>query len=99
MSFTVEEITRAAKPPDPMLRALDKEGITTDYLAKKLKEELDANEVRVFNGKDGIVYSDNLVAWDVRQKARIDAQKLMGVYPAEKHEHDVKGFTLNIKNA
>jgi hypothetical protein len=27
------------------------------------------------------------VNWKVRQPARIDAQKLLGLYPAEKHEH------------
>ena len=27
------------------------------------------------------------INWKVRQSARIDAQKLLGLYPAEKHEH------------
>jgi hypothetical protein len=37
-----------------------------------------------------VVYSKSLVAWDVRQKARIDAHKLRGDYPAEKTE--LSGF-------
>lgn len=31
------------------------------------------------------------IAWDVRQRARMDAQKLLDMYPAEKHEHGGKG--------
>jgi len=71
-----------------IIKAFRSEKITASYLAKKLKQELNAKETKVFLGKESeeVIYSKGLVAWDVRQKARIDAHKLMGHYPAEKHE-------------
>ena len=67
--------------------ALEKQGLTFDYLAKKLKRELNAKETKFFQ-KDGFVKEQHdVVAWDVRQRARIDAHKLRGDYPAEKREH------------
>lgn len=33
-----------------------------------------------------VVYSKDLVAWEIRQKARQDAHQIMGQYPAKKHE-------------
>ncbi len=76
--------------------ALYKEGINETFLAKKLKSELNAKEVKAFKSTSGdrengftteVVYSKRLVAWDIRQRARMDAQKLLGLYPAEKVEH------------
>jgi hypothetical protein len=74
--------------------ALLREGITEKYLARKLKLELSAEEIKVFNPKGnqkkkGLIYSKPLKLWSIRQKAREDAQKLMDLYPAEKHEHEV----------
>lgn len=34
-----------------------------------------------------IIYSKSLAAWEIRQKARQDAHKLRGDYPAEATEH------------
>lgn len=82
---------------------LDKHKITGDYLAKKLKAELNAKETKTFKAKvikterptvgypvvietEEVIYSKPMIAWDVRQKARMDANKLRGDYPAEKHE-------------
>lgn len=54
-------------------------------------------------GEDGPerVYSDgdSLIQWDeaaldIRQKARIDAHKLRGDYPAEKQEHKHSGVVI-----
>jgi len=68
-------------------KALEKQGLTFDYLAKKLKRELNAKETKFFQ-KDGFVIEQHdVVAWDVRQRARIDAHKLRGDYPADKREH------------
>ena len=73
---------------NPMTNALELEGINTQYLTKKLRRELNAKETKVFNDKDdGIIYSKNMTAWTIRQKARQDAHKLRGDYPAEKTEH------------
>ncbi len=69
----------------PMFEAMAKAGITTEYLMEKLNDELKASETRVFNGKDGLIYSNPLVAHDVRQRARIDAHRLLGHYPADQH--------------
>lgn len=68
-------------------KVLENHGLTFDYLAKKLKRELNAKETKFFQ-KDGFVIEQHdVVAWDVRQRARIDAHKLRGDYPADKREH------------
>ena len=74
---------------DAIRLAAEREGITCEYLAKKLKRELNAKETKVFNPKgnskaEGLIYSKPLVLWDIRQKARMDAQKLIGLYAPTK---------------
>ena len=77
-----QECIRASMEP-----VLGKVGITREYLAKELKRELNAKETKVFHNKDtGVIYSKKMIAWTIRQKAREDAQKLLGLYPAEKRE-------------
>ncbi len=72
-------------------RALEAQGLTFDYLARKLKRELNAKETKFFQ-KDGMVIEQrDVVAWDVRQRARIDAHKLRGDYPAEKRDLNLNG--------
>ena len=86
----------------PIIKALDAHGITISYLARKLKSELNAREVKTFKAKvlkpsdpanpssyvevEEIIYSKSLIAWDTRQKARMDAHALRGDYPPEKRE-------------
>jgi hypothetical protein len=68
-------------------QALDKAGLTVDYLTTKLKEELEATHVRCFKSKDeDIAYSRELTDWPTRQKARQDAHQLLNHYPARRHE-------------
>ena len=81
---TKEEIL--AGLDNPMLAALEAAGITEEYLTDKLQEELDAKETRVFNAKGKVIYSDDLIAWKVRQEARRDAVRYIGGEPAEKRE-------------
>ena len=69
----------------PVIAALEKEGITLSYLSKILNKELKAKEIKVFNDKGRIIYSDGVPALDIQQRARIDAHKLRGDYPAEEH--------------
>ena len=69
----------------PIIEALHSEGITSSYLAKLLRKELKAKQVKVFSDKGTIIYSDKLDALDIQQKARQDAHKLRGDYPAEEH--------------
>jgi hypothetical protein len=59
-----------------------------NYLAKKLKAELNAKLPKVFLPKNSRkqVYTAPLILWEIRQKARMDAHKLKGHYPAEKHQ-------------
>jgi hypothetical protein len=73
-------------------KATKKYKITIDRLMAKLNEELEAEETKVFNDKEsGIVYSDPLVAWKIRQEARRDAEAHLGIKPAEKQEVEHKG--------
>ena len=77
---------------NPMGPAFEGEGITPEYLARKLKSELNARETKaqIPKGATEFAYSKSMTAWDVRQKARQDAHKFMGDYPAEKVEHSGK---------
>lgn len=74
----------------PIEEALNGSGITPEYLAKKLNEELNAEEPRVVQGTGDLagefIYSEPMIAWRIRQRARMDAHKLLGHYPAEKRE-------------
>lgn len=63
---------------------LESEGITPAYLAKKLKEELEAEETKMFAHQGEIISKENVIDWTTRQRARQDAHKLRGDYPNEK---------------
>lgn len=76
---------------NPQLKAIEAEGITPEYLASKLKAELEALETKVFQHKGNIVVKDDLIAWEIRQKARQDAHKLRGDYPVERKHHTFEG--------
>lgn len=71
----------AKKAHQIIVSALERQNITVDYLAEKLKAELEAKEVKVFNHLGEVIYSQPLVAWKVRQEARKDAHKLLDHYP------------------
>jgi hypothetical protein len=84
MAVTLEDTLRHLK--DEFQEALKAEGITPALMAKKLREELDATEIKVFFDKNAgkIVYGKKkLIAWNVRQKARLDVQRLLNLYPEE----------------
>jgi hypothetical protein len=122
MPVSGDEIRKSLQ--DHVFGALSAEGVTLQYLAKKLKAELNSkiskiqkvkgspNElprgyrritttgvVNVVQGEDGPEreYSDgeSLIQWNeadmaIRQRARMDAHKLLNHYPAERHEHTGK---------
>jgi len=94
---TAEELSRAIATA-PLEACLRKDGITRKFLVQKLKAELNATEVKAFNDKGVIVYSKPLVDWDIRQRARMDAQKLMGLYPIEKYEIDFNKSAKEMTN-
>lgn len=81
----------------PFIEAMDEQKITPRLLARKLKAELNAKETKFFQ-KDGLVVeSRDVIAWGIRQAARIDAHKLRGDYPSSKVEFpDVNGKPQNI---
>lgn len=85
----VTEADKEAACKENIVDDLDDQGLTSKYLAKKLKRELNARETKtqIPKGEKEFSYSKSLVAWDVRQRARQDAHKLRGDYPAEKLEH------------
>lgn len=92
MATPEDGLKAAQEATQSLLDALHDEGITLSYLAKKLHRELNAKENKVFCTKEGqVVVGPAMVAWDVRQKARIDAHRLLDNYPAEKHEHSGAG--------
>lgn len=66
---------------------LAKHKITEEYLVEKLKEELNASKIEKSKSKTGKVSRKKVALWDVRQRARMDAHKLRGDYPADKVEH------------
>lgn len=78
----------------PFADAMGKIGINESYLAKKLKKELTAKETKFFQKDGEVIETRDVVAWDVRQRARIDSHKLFGHYPAEKVEHDISGSLM-----
>lgn len=81
----------------PFIEAMDEQKITPRLLARKLKAELNAKETKFFQ-KDGLVVeSRDVIAWGIRQAARIDAHKLRGDYPSSKVEFpDANGKPQNI---
>ena len=84
-----ETVTRTLKttkshPRIGLLDAMLAHGITPELLAQKLRERIDASEVKVFNGKDGIVYSEPQVAWDVQADTQDMIHRLRGAYAEQK---------------
>lgn len=65
-----------------MIQAMDKAGITLDRLMRQLSDELQAKEVKHFAYQGKVEDEREVIAHDVRQRARIDAHKLRGDYPA-----------------
>jgi len=70
----------------PFYEAMAESKITPRLLARRLKKELDAKEIKYFQYQGEIISRRNVIAWGIRQAARIDAQKLLGAYPSEKIE-------------
>lgn len=70
---------------------MDKAGLSLDELIKLLKGELKAKETKFFQKDGKVVSKRDVVAWDVRQRARMDAHKLRGDYAAEQHDVHIAG--------
>jgi hypothetical protein len=87
--LTTSEVIEALV--SPIAEAMSSHGITPDKLARKLSEELEAHEQKVFLSDSRVKYSKKLIAWKIRQEARKDAHKLLGHYPTERHDVNVSG--------
>lgn len=70
----------------PMMAAALAKGITPEFLIDRALKELGAMETKFF-AHEGVVKDErDVVAWGVRQKARMDLQKALGLYPVEQKE-------------
>lgn len=67
----------------PITKALKNNNITLEQTCQRLKESMDAYETKVFQGKDGLVYSKDLISHGIRLKASVEALKLQQAYPVE----------------
>ena len=73
-SLTVEESHAIyEKVKADFRKTLDDLGVTDELLAKKLLEELNATEPKTFQYKGDVIESKEKIAWEVCQRARVDA--------------------------
>ncbi|MFH1640360.1 MAG: hypothetical protein ABIA66_00180 [Candidatus Omnitrophota bacterium] len=93
----IEEGRLAVEGPDTIDIAFTKEKITPHYLVKKLKKELNAKKTEFGKFGGQITSSKKVIDWTTRQNARIDAQKLLNLYPAEKLKGDID-LTISVIN-
>ena len=70
----------------PLFQELEEGGITRTKLVEKLKEELDATECKIFNHNGNLISGPPQPAWEIRQRARIDACKLLALYPPDEYK-------------
>jgi len=77
-----------------------KGAVTASELPRTYKVLATSGQIVTLKGKDGVEedYGDGetIIAyeeidWSTRQKARIDAQELLNLYPPKRHEHGCKG--------
>lgn len=75
--------------PNPMLKAMEDKDITVERLAELLDKELKAMKTKFFQSEGIVKDKRDVVAWEVRQKARMDAHRLRDDYPTEEVKHTV----------
>ena len=75
----------AAMPRSPR-DVMEQNGLGMEYLVGLLKKELGAKDTYEKTHKDGTVTKSHHPIWPIRQKARQDAHKLRGDYPADRLE-------------
>ena len=71
-----------------LLQSYYEQGFNGNLLAQKHLEELNATETKTFFDKrtGEVVYSEPLIAWDIRQNARESAHKILDHLAPEKHQ-------------
>ncbi len=72
------------KPENDVQEALRADGLDLVCYVKKLKAELNAkeNKAQIPKGESDFVYSKNMIAWQIRQKARQDLGQHWGAESA-----------------
>ena len=96
--LTWDDVSKWPLLQNPIRPLLDLEAMTPSFLVNKLKDELEAMETKPFKSTtkefedgdlmriiDKVIYSKPLIALDIRQKARQDAMRYVGMEPAEQH--------------
>ena len=93
---TKEDVIKGLE--NPLIDALEAEGINTAYLTNKLQQELNAKETIFAKFQGAIMDQVDVIDWNIRQKARQDAHKLRGDYPVEKLTltHDLTEHTKKL---
>lgn len=71
---------------NPLHQVLRGKGITPEYLAGKLKDELEAEKTEFAKFEGKICDEKNVIDWNTRQKARQDAITYLGLKPVEQHQ-------------
>lgn len=70
-------------------------GVHVIAQGKKFEQERVKGEDRTVYDDGDTVVAINEISWDIRQKARIDAQKLLDMYPVETKRIEFDEATLN----
>jgi len=80
---TVARILKANKTDQGLtvIDALNAHGLTPEFLAQKLRQRIDATEVKTGFYEGAAVYSEPLVAWKVQHEAQDMVHELRGDYP------------------
>lgn len=89
MSLTKEELIQEILHPSK--QACEDAGISLAFLIKKAKSELKAKTVKHYAHQGVVMDERTYIDWSTRQTARQDLHKIRGDYPAERHDHNVKG--------
>jgi hypothetical protein len=92
-----QAIERHGLTPDELVRKLKRELGAKRTVTVKVKGAVeekklprDAKVIAMAEGEDETLLAIDLVDWGTRQRARMDAHKLRGDYPAERLEHSGK---------
>lgn len=81
----------------PIVRELERAGITKEEVFRRLREEMDATDRKVFKSRgEDVVYSDPVPNHSARLAALDMAMKLMNVYPVERGGQRFGDVTINI---
>lgn len=87
--ITAEDVCRTQF--HPTRQVCEANGLTLERLVKELKRELKAKTTKFFAHEGVVVDQRDFIDWGTRQRARMDAHKLRGDYPAEKQAVEHSG--------